>query len=103
MFAVIRSGGKQHQVALGEIIKLDKINADQGSVFETKEILLINKEGSIKIGTPLVEGASVKGTILNQVQGKKVIIFKRRRRKGYRRKNGHRQDYTLVKISSIEA
>ena len=101
MYAVIRTGGKQYRVKAGEILLVERLGADSGS-FTFSDVLLVSDGGSgIKIGAPGVDGAAVVATILGEQKGKKVIIFKKKKRKGYRRKNGHRQIYARVRIDSI--
>ncbi|MET0286309.1 MAG: 50S ribosomal protein L21 [Polyangiales bacterium] len=99
-YAVIRTGGKQYRVTEGDTLRIEKLPGDVGSSITFGEVLLIGGD-SAKIGKPLVSGASVTGTILAQDRAKKIIVFKMRRRKNYRRKNGHRQWYTEVKITGI--
>ncbi len=102
MYAVIRSGGKQARVAPGDTLRLEKLDGAVGDSVELAEVLLLGDEGEPKVGTPLVDGAKVRGTILAQGRGEKITVFKMKRRKGYRRKNGHRQSYTEVRIDAIE-
>ena len=102
MYAVIRSGGKQARVAPGDTLRLEKLDGAVGDSVELAEVLLLGDEGEPKVGTPLVDGAKVQGTILAQGRGDKITVFKMKRRKGYRRKNGHRQAYTEVRIDKIE-
>ncbi len=102
MYAVIRTGGKQARVAPGDSIRLEKLAGTVGDPVELPEVLLVGNEGEPRIGTPLVEGAKVIGTIVAQGRGPKVIVFKMKRRKGYRRKRGHRQAYTEVRVEKIE-
>ncbi|MBR1648631.1 MAG: 50S ribosomal protein L21 [Alphaproteobacteria bacterium] len=97
MYAVIRTGGKQYKVAAGDVIKIEKIAGDAGSEVVFGEVLAKDDV----IGTPLVAGASVKATIVKQAKADKVIVFKKKRRQNYRRKNGHRQNITIVKIAEI--
>ncbi len=99
-YAVIRTGGKQYRVTEGDTLRIEKLPGDVGSSITFGEVLLIGGD-SAKIGKPLVSGASVTGTIVAQDRAKKIIVFKMRRRKNYRRKNGHRQWYTEVKITGI--
>jgi large subunit ribosomal protein L21 len=102
MYAVIRTGGKQARVAPGDSIRLEKLAGTVGDSVELPEVLLVGDEGEPRIGTPLVEGAKVIGTITAQGRGPKIIVFKMKRRKGYRRKRGHRQAYTEVRVEKIE-
>ena len=104
MFAIIRADGRQYRVAKGDIIRFDRMKAEPGDSFETNQVLAIAEEDNkLKIGSPVVEGAKVEGTVLQHGKDKKIIVFKRKRRKTYRRKYGHRQDHTLVKIDKISA
>lgn len=102
MYAVIRSGGKQARVTPGDTLRLEKLAGEVGDNVELSDVLMIGSEGEPRVGTPLVEGATVRGTILAQGRGDKIIVFKMKRRKGYRRKTGHRQSYTEVRIDAIE-
>ncbi|MBO7097625.1 MAG: 50S ribosomal protein L21 [Alphaproteobacteria bacterium] len=97
MFAVIKTGGKQYNVTTGDVVKVEKLNAAEGSEVIFDEVLALDE----KIGKPFVKGASVKATVLKQAKDAKVIIFKKKRRQNYRRKNGHRQQITLVKILDV--
>ena len=101
MFAVIKTGGKQYKVAPGEIIKVEKLPGEAGEPVEIEEVLLVAGEGEPRVGTPMVPGAKVKATILEQGRAKKIIIFKKKRRKNYKRKRGHRQYYTVLRIDEI--
>ena len=101
MYAVIKSGGKQHKVSEGEEILLEKISLDEGEVIEFSEVLAVNKDGNLNVGKPLLEGAVVKGKVINHLKTKKVTVIKMKRRKDYRKKQGHRQNLTKVKIESI--
>ena len=102
MYAVIRTGGKQARVAPGDSIRLEKLAGTVGEPVELPEVLMVGNEGEPRIGTPLVEGAKVIGTIMAQGRGPKIVVFKMKRRKGYRRKRGHRQAYTEVRVERIE-
>ena len=101
MYAVIKSGGKQHKVSEGEEILLEKLSLDEGEVIEFSEVLAVNKNGNLNVGKPLLEGAVVKGKVLNHLKTKKITVIKMKRRKDYRKKQGHRQNLTKVKIESI--
>lgn len=103
MYAIIRCGGKQYKVAPGNEIQVDLLHKEPGTAFETDQVLLMNDGSSTRVGTPNVAGVLVKGTIVEHMKGKKIIVFKMKRRKGYRRTQGHRQQYTRVKIDSIQA
>jgi large subunit ribosomal protein L21 len=103
MYAVVRTGGKQVRVEPGEAVRVEKLEGAVGDKIELSEVLLVGGEGDPRIGTPLVDGAKVVGTITAQDRGEKIIVFKMKRRKGYRRKAGHRQYYTEVRVDAIEA
>ena len=97
MYAVIKTGGIQYKVASGDVVKLEKIAGEEGKEVIFNEVLALDDT----VGTPLVSGASVKATVLKQARDAKVIVFKKKRRQNYRRKNGHRQSVTIVKITDI--
>lgn len=101
MYAVVRSGGKQYRVSPGGSVRVEKLSGEVGSKVTLDEVLMIGGEGDVKIGTPTVDGASVSGTITAQGRGDKIRVFKMKRRKGYRRTQGHRQDYTEIAIDGI--
>ncbi len=103
MYAVVRTGGKQFRVEPGEAVRVEKLEGSVGDSIEFGEVLLVGAEDGAKIGTPLVAGAKVVGTITAQGRGPKLTIFKMKRRKGYRRKAGHRQSYTEIRVDKIEA
>lgn len=102
MYAVILTGGKQYQVKEGDIIKVEKLDVEQGSTIDFNEVLLISGEGSTAVGSPYVEGAKVSAEVLEHGKGKKIVVFKYKAKKGYSKKQGHRQPYTALKISSIQ-
>jgi len=101
MYAVIRTGGKQHKVAPGELIRVEKLAGDVGDKIELDQVLLTGGDDT-RVGKPLVDGAKVVGTITDQGRGPKIIVFKLKRRKNYRRKQGHRQAYTEIRVDKIE-
>lgn len=101
MFAVFKSGGKQYRVQENQVLKLEKIDADLGQEIELNEIMMLGTESSTSVGAPHVKGASVKIQVVDHDKDDKVLIFKKRRRKNSRRKNGHRQPISLVKVMSI--
>jgi len=103
MFAVIRTGGKQYRVTPNAILKVEKLEAEEGSVFTFTDILAVGSETGVTLGTPVVAGASVTATVIAQDRLDKVIIFKKRRRQNSRRKNGHRQHVTVLRVSDIIA
>lgn len=102
MFAVFKNGGKQYKVVENQILKLEKIDAALGEELKLEEVMMVGSDAAkIAVGSPYVKGASVTIQVVDQDKDEKVIIFKKRRRKNYRRKNGHRQPISLVKIVSI--
>jgi large subunit ribosomal protein L21 len=104
MFAVIRTGGKQYRVVPNAILKVEKLEAEAGSTITFDEILAVGEEGgSLSVGAPLVAGATVTATVVAQDRLDKIIIFKKRRRQNSRRKNGHRQHVTVLRIADIVA
>lgn len=103
MYAVIKTGGKQYKVALGEKLRVEKLNAEVNEEITLEEVLLVSKDGEIKVGAPLVAGAKVIATVIAQGKGKKVINFKYKPKKASARKVGHRQLFTQIEIKSIEA
>ena len=103
MYAVVRTGGKQARVAPGDSVRIERIQGEVGDTVELVEVLLVGDDGEPKIGTPLVDGAKVVGTITAQARGDKITVFKMKRRKGYRVKQGHRQEYTELRVERIEA
>ena len=100
MYAVIKTGGKQYRVAKNQVIKIERLAGEAGDEITFPEVLMVGGDEP-KVGSPLVEGAKVTGTLLEQAKGEKIIIFKKKRRKNYRRKNGHRQLLTVVRIADI--
>jgi large subunit ribosomal protein L21 len=103
MYAVVTSGGKQYKVEEGETLKVEKIPGDVGSSVKFDRVLMIADGDTVSIGQPVLDDALVEGHIVEQGKSKKIIVFKYKRRKRYRRKHGHRQQYTAVKIDSIQA
>ena len=103
MYAVIETGGKQYRVNQGDIIKVEKLTADVGAKVDFDRILLVGEGADVKVGSPIVDGASVSGTVVEHDRHRKIIVFKMKRRKNYRRKQGHRQDYTGVLIEKISS
>jgi large subunit ribosomal protein L21 len=102
MYAVIRSGGKQYRVSQGGSVRLEKLAGEVGSSVTLDDVLMIGDGGDVKIGAPKVDGAQVTGTIVAQGRGPKIRIFKMKRRKGYRLHQGHRQDYTEIRVDQID-
>ena len=103
MFAIIKVDGKQKRVVQGDVIRLDRMNAKLGEAFRNDQVLAIGGSKELEIGSPIIPGANVQCTVLKHGKDKKVIVFKRKRRKTYRRKYGHRQAHTIVKIDKISA
>ena len=101
MYAVIETGAKQYQVKEGDVIKVEKLQAEVGEGISFDKVLLVSDDNGIKAGKPILEGVKVEAEVLEQGKAKKVIVFRYRAKKNYRKKNGHRQPYTKVKIKSI--
>lgn len=101
MYAIIRTGGKQYRVAPDDIIEVEKLAGDAGEIIQFSEVLMLGGEGAAQIGAPTVEGASVAAQVIEQKRADKIIVFKKKRRKNYRRKKGHRQHLTAVRITEI--
>ncbi|MDP6567735.1 MAG: 50S ribosomal protein L21 [Alphaproteobacteria bacterium] len=103
MFAVIKTGGKQYRVKQDDVIRIERIAGEAGDEVAFDDVLMLGDDKETKVGTPLLDGAKVLGTVLEQARGEKIIVFKKKRRKGYRRRQGHRQELTLVRITDIAA
>ena len=103
MYAVLTTGGKQYRVSEGDVLFVEKLNAEVDSTVELTEVLAVSKDGELKVGAPVVDGAKVVAKVLSQGKSKKVVVFKYKRKKDYRRKNGHRQPYTKIVVEKIEA
>ncbi len=103
MYAVLNSGGKQYKVQKGEVLKVEKISGDVGNSVTFDKVLMFSDGENVSIGQPILDGVSVEGHIVEQGKAKKIIVFKYKRRKRFRRKNGHRQEFTAVQIDSINA
>ena len=103
MYAVVKTGGKQYRVEEGDIVRVEKIPGEVGSPISFDNVLMFSDGDNTVLGTPMVENAVVKGRIIDQNKSRKIIVFKYKRRKRYRRKLGHRQSYTAVQIDQIEA
>lgn len=100
MYAIIATGGKQYRVSEGDVIYIEKVDAQVDSTVSF-DALLVGENGDVKIGTPVVEGVKVEGKVVGQIRGEKIIVFKYKSKKNYRRKQGHRQPYTKVEITKI--
>jgi large subunit ribosomal protein L21 len=103
MYAIIKTGGKQYKVAPGDVLKVESLGVQAGETVEIADVLLFENEGDVKVGSPLVNGAKVTAEVVREGRAKKVLVFKHKRRKGYRKMRGHRQDYTELKIKEITA
>ncbi len=103
MYAVIKTGGKQYRVAVGQKLKIEQIPADIGQEISLDQVLSVGEGDTLQIGAPFVDGAKVTATVLAQGRHDKIKIFKMRRRKGYRRTQGHRQNYTEIRIEAVNA
>lgn len=102
MYAIIQTGGKQYKVTEGSVLKVEKLNAEPGDRLTLDQVLMISDDNSVKVGNPLVPNAQVTAVVIEQGQEKKVVVYKYKRRKNYRRKQGHRQPYTKIKVEKIE-
>lgn len=103
MYAVIKTGGKQYRVEQDDVVTVERLPGDRGDNITFEEVLLVGDDADTQIGTPMLSGTTVNGTIVEQGRHRKVIVFKFKRRKNYRRKKGHRQYYTRVRIDGISA
>ena len=102
MYAIVDIAGQQMKVEEGQEIYVHRLKADKGEQVSFDQVLLIDQDGDINVGTPVIDAAGVTASIVDHVQGDKVIVFKKKRRKGYKVKNGHRQQFTKIKIESIQ-
>lgn len=103
MYAVIKTGGKQYRVSQNDVIKVEKLPGEVGSTVEIPSVLAVGYGESLRVGAPTVEGVSVVAEILGQDRDKKIIVFKKKKRKGYAKRQGHRQSFTSIKIREIKA
>jgi len=102
MFAVVKTGGKQYKVAQGDVIQVEKLAAEAGKTIELADVLMLCDGGNVTLGSPNVAGAKVAAEVVSQMRTGKLIVFKKKRRQNYRRKNNHRQEYTVLKITGIK-
>jgi large subunit ribosomal protein L21 len=102
MYAIIETGGKQYKVTKGEILNVDKLNQDIGAMVELDKVLLISDSDKVTVGNPVIKNAKVILEVVKTAKGKKVVVFKYKRKKGYRKTKGHRQQYTTVKVTDIK-
>ncbi|MBO5573920.1 MAG: 50S ribosomal protein L21 [Clostridium sp.] len=103
MYAIIATGGKQYKVAEGDVIRVEKLGVDAGESVTFDQVLVVSNDEDLKIGTPVVDGASVTATVVKEGKAKKVVVYKYKPKSGYHKKNGHRQLFTEVKIEKINA
>lgn len=101
MYAVVKTGGKQYRVTKDQVILVEKLDVEKGKTVELSDVLMISDKGKVNVGGPFVGGAKVTATVVDQTRGEKIIVFKKRRRQNSRRKNGHRQHLTVLKINDI--
>ena len=101
MFAVLNTGGKQYKVSQGDLISVEKLGSDVGDKVTLSQVLMVGQGEDVEVGSPYVSNCEVTGEVVEQGKGAKIIVFKKKRRKGYRRKNGHRQGFTRLKITEI--
>ena len=101
MFAVLNTGGKQYKVSQGDLIKVEKLESDVGDKVTLSQVLMVGQGEDVEVGSPYVSNCEVTSEVVEQGKGAKIIVFKKKRRKGYRRKNGHRQRFTQLKITEI--
>ena len=102
MYAIIESCGKQYKVAEGDVVFFEKLDAEEGKKVTFDKVILVSEEGKVQVGNPYVKGVKVEGKVVAHGKGKKIIVFKMKPKKNYRRKQGHRQPYTKVEITSIK-
>ena len=103
MYAIVNIAGQQMKVEAGQSIYVHRLAAEPGENVEFNEVLLVDNDGAVSVGKPLVSGATVSATVVDHLQGDKVIVFHKKRRKGYRKKNGHRQQFSKIQIETINA
>ncbi len=101
MYAVVKTGGKEYRVSKGELIRVEKIEGNVGDQVTLKDVLMVSKEGETQLGTPLLANVVIQGEIVQETKGKKVLTYKMKRRKNYRRFKGHRQTYTYLRVNEI--
>jgi large subunit ribosomal protein L21 len=101
MYAVVKTGGKEYRVSKGDLIRVEKIGGNVGDQVTLNDVLMVSKEGETQLGTPLLANVVIQGEIVQEIKGKKVLTYKMKRRKNYRRFKGHRQTYTYLKVNDI--
>src|SRR5690554_5652143 len=103
MYAIVKTGGKQYKVAVGDVVRVELLDAEQGHEIQFDDVLAISNDEGFKAGNPFIDGAKVKATVLGHGKGKKLVVFKYKPKKDYRKKQGHRQPFTEIEITAIEA
>jgi large subunit ribosomal protein L21 len=103
VYAIVETGGKQQKAVPGEILRVERLAAEVGDKVRLDRVMLVSRDGQVSLGNPFIDGATVTATVTAQDRGPKIIVFKKKKRKGYRRTKGHRQSFTAVRIESIEA
>jgi len=101
MYAVVKTGGKEYRISKGDVIRVEKMEGKVGDQVSMNDVLMVSQEGQVQLGNPLLANAVIMGEIVQQVKGKKVLTYKMKRRKNYRRTKGHRQTYTYIKVNEI--
>ena len=101
MYAVVKTGGKEYRISQGDLIRVEKVEGKVGDQVTMKDILMVSHEGQVQVGNPLLANAVITGEIVQQMKGKKVLTYKMKRRKNYRRTKGHRQTYTYIRVNDI--
>ncbi len=101
MFAVVKTGGKQYKVTKGEVIRVEKLDAEVGSEINLPEVMMVTDQDDVQIGSPVLDTAVVKAKVLEHGRARKIVVFKKKRRKGYKKKRGHRQPFTTLEITDI--
>jgi large subunit ribosomal protein L21 len=102
LYAIIETGGKQQKAVPGEILRVERLPAEVGEKVRLDRVMLVSRDGEVSLGKPFVDGVSVTATVMGQDRGPKVLVFKKKKRKGYRRTKGHRQSYTSIRVEAIE-
>ena len=103
MYAIIKTGGKQYKVSEGDLVRVEKLNAEIGDSVSFEDVLLVKSDSDLKVGTPIVENAKVEATVKDQAKDKKIVVFKYRPKKASKTKKGHRQPFTRLEVTKIEA
>lgn len=103
MYAIIQTGGKQYRVTEGDVVSIEKLDVNEGEAVEFDQVLTVVKDGAVTVGKPVISGAKVSATVVAQGKGKKILVFKYKAKSNYRKRQGHRQPFTKVKIEKIEA